>query len=196
MYRPRYSRVDDDSVAHAIVDENPFALLITCRDGAPELSHLPLLRVGGALSGHLARANPHARRLDGERATAVFQGPHAYVSPRWYGEPAAHVPTWNYVVVHAHNRLRVLSDASATVEDLTARFDPGFRVDRGLLAELAPAIVAFELVVERWEAKLKLSQNRDEADRLRVRERLGAGGEGDRAVAAWMPGPDGGSASG
>ena len=39
---------------------------------------------------------------------AIFHGPHAYVSPSWYAEPAAAVPTWNYAVAHVarHDRAR------------------------------------------------------------------------------------------
>lgn len=188
MYRPPYTRAEDDALVRALVDAHPFALLLTMHEGAPELSHLPLLRVGDVLTGHLARANPHARRLDGRAATAVFQGPSAYVSPSWYGAPDEHVPTWNYAVVHAHGVLRVLPDATDAVMEATARFDPTFELNRALVAQLVPAIVAFELVVERWEGKLKLSQNRDEEDRLRVQAQLAAGDEGQRSVAALMGG--------
>lgn len=186
MYRPPYTRTDDLDLLHTLVDTHPFALLVTSHEGDPELSHLPLLRAGDLLRGHLARANPHARRLDGRQATAVFQGPHAYVSPTWYGAPQEHVPTWSYAVVHAHGRLRVLDDPAPVVREATARFDPDFVLEEALVGELSSAIVAFELVVDRWEGKLKLSQNRDEADRLRVRERLAAGDPGQQAVAALM----------
>jgi predicted FMN-binding regulatory protein PaiB len=39
----------------------------------------------GTLVGHMARANPHWQSFDVRApALAIFQGPHAYVSPRWF----------------------------------------------------------------------------------------------------------------
>ena len=52
-------------------------------------------------------------RRDGEHVLALFQGPHAYVSPAFYEQKAISgkvVPTWNYAVVHAHGRLRAIDD--------------------------------------------------------------------------------------
>lgn len=72
--------------------------------------YLPLLldglpAAGARLIGHVALANNVWRRADqGARVLAVFQGPHAYVSPNWYPSKREHhrvVPTYNYVTVHA-----------------------------------------------------------------------------------------------
>ena len=45
----------------------------------------------------------------------IFQGATAYISPNWY--PSKHeahrqVPTYNYLVVHAHGRIVVRDDES------------------------------------------------------------------------------------
>ena len=60
-----------------------------------------------SLVGHMARRNPHAAALeDGQPALAVFWGPHAYISSRWY-EEKPEVPTWNYVQAHVRGVLDV-----------------------------------------------------------------------------------------
>ena len=44
----------------------------------------------------------------------VFQAGDAYVSPNWYPskkEFHKQVPTWNYMVAHAHGRIAVHDDA-------------------------------------------------------------------------------------
>src|SRR5205085_2342721 len=44
---------------------------------------------------------------------AVFQWPQTYVSPSWYPSKREHgkvVPTWNYVVVHAHGFLETVEN--------------------------------------------------------------------------------------
>ena len=63
----------------------------------------------------MARANPQlAHCVPGRRATAIFHGPHAYVSPGWYEQPG--VPTWNYIAVHCHGGIE-LEDNTAALEN-------------------------------------------------------------------------------
>jgi transcriptional regulator len=165
------------------------------------ISHLPLLvrrRDGGAvLAGHLARANAHWHAMKGGApTTAIFHGPHAYVSPTWYATSPA-VPTWNYAVVHAAGRARVQDDqrfVDELVRELTETYEgrrAGAWSPQGLPADFAQsaltAIVGFEIAVDRLEGKLKLSQNRSAQDRLGVVAHLEAeGSEASREVAAMM----------
>jgi transcriptional regulator len=177
MYVPPAFRADDPDLHREVIDAHPFATLVTAPLFA---SHLPFLRDGDTLYTHVARANPHARGADD--ALVVFAGPHAYVSPRWYGRPAEHVPTWNYVAVHVTGPLLPLdrADTIALVRRLTTRFDPEFTLDDALVEQLAGAIVGLRMPMVRVEGKLKLSQNRDPDDAARVRDAI------DPAVAAWM----------
>jgi len=95
------------------------------------VTHLPLIHVAdcephGTLVGHFARANPHAEAAAGDESIAIFHGPHAYVSPSWYAEPAAAVPTWNYAVVHAHGRIvlaRSPAETQALLDLMIHRFE-------------------------------------------------------------------------
>src|SRR5262245_48608486 len=99
MYVPASFRLDDPARIEAIVDRFPFATVVAQGEGGLDASPVPLLfdRERREVVGHLARANPLAKALAaGGEALCIFQGPHAYVSPRWYVEPL-NVPTWNYV---------------------------------------------------------------------------------------------------
>jgi transcriptional regulator len=191
MYRPPYSRLDDEALAYAIMRAHPFATLVTmpAAGDEPFVSHLPFLVEPGALVAHMARANPQWRHFDGRPVKVVFSGSHAYVSPRWYAAPAEQVPTWNYVAVHATG-IPELLDGAGTLDALDrlvaqeeAAFTDPWRAEPALRGELAKAIVAFRIRLTRVEGKLKLSQNRDPEDARRVREALL-----ERApdVAAWM----------
>lgn len=197
MYVPNSFQEDDPRVLHALVQAIGFGLLVTVEDGLPHGTHLPMLLdpargPQGALFGHLARANPQWRSFDGESpALAVFLGPHAYVSPRWYSAPR-NVPTWDYVAVHARGAPRVIENRDA-VRDLLGRtmtfFESAFPEPRsfdsipGDYAEgLLDAIVAFELPITRIAGARKLSQNKGVLDRERVAEGLRA--TGDARVAA------------
>ena len=108
MYVPDHFAEHDLSVLHGWLRRFPFGLLVTAAGGGFAATHLPFWLdpargQQGTLYGHVARANPHWQCLDGSvHALAVFSGPHAYVSPRWYQREG--VPTWNYVAVHAEGR--------------------------------------------------------------------------------------------
>lgn len=183
MYVPQAFSVADRGFALELISRYPFGLLIACSGDYPEATHIPMLAQERDESlwivGHVARANPHAAAiLDGERATAVFRGPHAYVSAGWYEEPFGNVPTWNYTAVQASGRL-AQCDARPILALLTARFE-GDRTDPWQIERLEPAynerqlggIVAFEMRVERLHSAAKLSQNRSPADRARVEAQL------------------------
>lgn len=145
-----------------------------------EIAHLPFLLRDGRLFAHVARANPIARLALTSSVLALFNGPHGYVSPTWYTEPTAQVPTWNYAVVHARGRARELSrnELLALLRRLTDAFEvqpKAWSLDdlpTAFRDQLAQEIVGLEIEVDRWEAKFKLSQNRSREDASRVADAL------------------------
>jgi transcriptional regulator len=109
MYVPASFKMSDADELHGFMRAHSFAMLVTQGKGGMTATHLPLLLdadVGpnGRLLGHVARANPQWRDVEGE-ALVIFPGPHAYVSPTWYESPGT-VPTWDYLAVHAYGVLR------------------------------------------------------------------------------------------
>jgi transcriptional regulator len=187
MYNPANFREQRPEVWLEVVRNFPFATLVTPAGDELHLSHLPLVVEATATSaqevkifGHLARANSHCKALAaGLPSVAIFHGPHAYVSPSWY-EAQPSVPTWNYVVVHLHGRPQTVDSTLAReiLRKLVSQLEsgrqepwPGSLPEDFLHGELQ-AIVGFVLDVERVEAKLKLSQNKSEADRAGVRAGL------------------------
>jgi transcriptional regulator len=193
MYRPDAFRLDDRQTLLAHAMAHPFATVITQRGGSLTVSHLPLLvdPDRGILRGHLARENPQYQDLAAEsEALAIFHGPHAYVSPSVYEEQPS-VPTWNYVVVHARGRGRLVDEPvlRTILDDLVGRFDPtGWRLDApaDYLRSALDAIAGFEIPIDQLEGKWKLSQNRSRTDQMRVAAWLEGGAESSRAVAALM----------
>lgn len=180
MYVPKEFAASDEA-AWAAVAAAPFGLLITAEAGRPAVTHLPFLvakDAGGAwrLAAHLAAPNPHAEAVRaGADVLCVFNGPHAYVSPTWYGGPG--VPTWNYVAVHVQGKARAMDDTALArlLRDLSAAYEgdgPGAWTPDVLgedrLAGLRKGIVGFTVEVTGIEAKFKLSQNRPADDRARV----------------------------
>ncbi|HLU66966.1 MAG TPA: FMN-binding negative transcriptional regulator [Kofleriaceae bacterium] len=202
MYLPGHFEEREPARLTAIVDAHPLAVVVAVDErGAPEISHLPCLRdeeAPGPLDRvllHVARGNRLAELAErGARMTAVFSGPHCYVSARLFRDPSRQVPSWNYAVVHASGRSTVLT-AEATrglLARMAVRFERGEdpwhpdATEPGFVDKLIPAIVGIAIEVDRVEGKFKLNQNRSAEDREDVRRGLAAGDEHERAVAALM----------
>lgn len=200
MYLPRAFDETDLAALDRLAAADAFATVVTVREGAPEVSHLPVLYARDGerveLRGHWARPNPQARHAGA--ALAILHGPHAYVSPGWYPdkETAARVPTWNYAVAHLHGRLDTFDDEAslaALVDALSVRQeahvggDWRFEREREELRRQLRGIVGFRFAVERIELKFKLGQNHPLANRQSVAAQLQAQDRDDsRAVAALM----------
>ncbi len=205
MYVPKPFALDDPEKIAEVLRSYNFALLISALNGqAPVGTHLPFLfdparGEKGTLIAHMARANPHWRDLaklaeTGGEALVTFSGPHAYVSPSWYG-PGDAVPTWNYVAVHGYGIPRLIEDPAAVraiLTELVAVHENGRAVpwslegrDEAFLTRMQRGIVAFEIPVARFEAKAKLSQNKDAEVRRSVADAL-RGEDGGAALAEWM----------
>jgi len=196
LYVPPHFRVEDRAGLVDFMRSHAFATLVSSGEAGLGVSHVPLLvDLDGdkvRLRGHVARANAQWETMEGARdVTAIFHGPHAYVSPTWYANHPA-VPTWNYAVVHAHGSARLTDEAELheIVTELSAHYEAGNKPPWKLseqpaayVSSMLEMIVGFEIEVERLEGKFKLSQNRP-ADAPRVIERLEASGE--REMAALM----------
>ena len=201
MYLPHFNQMDDPEVPAFLDAVGSAELITTGPDGYPLATLLPLILDGERLVLHMARANPHWRAISpGTAALAVVAGAQAYVSPAWYASKAEHgrvVPTWNYSAVHLTGRATVHDDPDWVREAVTRlteqheqlRPDPWAVTDAPAIyiEKQLRAIVGIELVIERVEAKAKLSQNRSTEDRDGVLEGLDReGGAREHAVAKAM----------
>lgn len=198
IYMPTHFSVADRANQLGVMRAFPFATLVSVADAVPAFSHVPLVVDERGeivvLRGHLAIANPHWRSWSAEQPViAVFQGPNAYISPRFYTVREA-VPTWNYITVHAQGRLRKIEDSDgkeAILKALIDVHDPAYRLQWDELGEefrekMKRGIVGFEVAVDRIDGKFKLSQNRPPQDRANVLAAMEGGGVGERAAGQWM----------
>ncbi|MEC5384591.1 FMN-binding negative transcriptional regulator [Uliginosibacterium sp. H3] len=176
---PRFVETNPD-IIRELITAAPFAMLISSVEGAPIVTHAPVVLDEAAgknwFAAHVARANPHSAALgDGAEVLVVFNGPHSYISPGWYQE--ASVPTWNYAVVHLRCRVHVRSgdDAQALLDTLASTFEdtgqPG-HLSREGRARMLNYIHCFALEPLQVEAKFKLSQDESKIDQQRIVTRL------------------------
>ena len=185
MYIPAKHRLADFEALCSLLAAHPLGTWVCQGSGGLIANHVPFLLdrsrgPQGCLIGHVARANPVWRQL-GPRtpSVVVFQGPQAYITPGWYPGRAEHgqvVPTWNYVVAHAHGTARVIEDRAWLLDmlhRLTDTHEQGraapWRVSEApaeAIDQLLRAIVGIEIPVDRLEGKLKASQDEAWPDRL------------------------------
>ena len=193
MYLPTHFDERRPEVLHALLRSHPLGLLITqdaqgdmAANSVPFVLDVDPAGGPGILRAHVARANPLWRdaRCDLD-SIVVFQGEQAYISPSFYPGKAEHgkvVPTWNYVMVQARGRLRVVDDAAwlhAFVTRLTDRHEAPRAQPWGLrdapddyIATMLRGIVGIEIVVTALTGKWKVGQNRSAADRAGVAQGL------------------------
>ena len=177
-------RSDDDPLA--FVAAHGFAHIFAATPDGPRAAHAPVLVTpAGTLMFHLARSNALAAHLDGLTALISVGGPGHYVSPNWYADPAANVPTWNYQAVEIEGPARVLdmAELEALLHLSSATFEPRVGEDWTMLKMQRPraeammrAITGYELTPAAIRTTLKASQNRSDADAAGViaaLERLG-----------------------
>ena len=185
MYNPPWFREDDVELIRAEIRKNNFGTIITVTpSGSPLASHVPMILdeskgEKGTLYGHIARGNLQWRDSKaGGEGLAIFLGPDAYISPRWYEtkkENGKVVPTWNYVTIHVRGPLTFFDDTTRlreVVTKLTSKHesgaaDPWEVTDAPVdyIESQLKSIVGFEMTISRMDGKWKMSQNRPEADR-------------------------------
>ena len=186
MYIPAHFKPDTETVDDLLANQGAADLITLTEQGLlatmlpflfdppgsrPDAGHL------GSLVGHVARNNDQWRLPARGTSLVIVRGPDAYISPAWYATKREHgrvVPTWNYLTAHVYGQLLIHDDVAwleALVRRLTAhhessRVEP-WSVDDAPEAYIAGqlrAIVGVEILIERIEAKAKLSQNRSDAD--------------------------------
>ena len=187
MYQPPHFREDRLEVQHALIGAHPLGLLVTSGRTGLLANPIPFVLDPsasplGTLKAHLSRANAQWRDFDPDReALVVFQGAEAYITPSWYEAKREHgkvVPTWNYAMVQAYGRMRIVSDpdwllrqiSALTSRQESARPEPWAVGDApaSFVAAQIKGIVGIEIEIARIEGKWKVSQNRSEADRRGV----------------------------
>jgi len=192
----------DDGTADDLIEAYDFGALVSINEnGAPAASHIPFMLDraagdNGTLQAHLARGNPQWRGFDSNtEILCIFEGPHAYISPRWYDPANNAVPTWNYAVVHAYGVPRVIEDSEAVRAQQTAmvaRYEDAngepWRLDsqpEKYIGGMLKGIVAFEIPIARLEGSTEAHAPAVEALRDPLGNRLnGARFDGSFTVPA------------
>lgn len=197
MYLPNHFEEASKEELFRTIAAYPFGSLVVHGPNGLDANHVPFLidEASGSskLLAHVARANPLWKEVnDGDEVLVIFRADDAYVSPNWY--PSKHefhkqVPTWNYRVVNVHGRLYI-RDSEKFVRGVVARLTRTHESQTGAprpwkmtdsspeyIDKMLSAIVGLEVEITRMVGKWKLSQNKEERDRLNAAEELRKRGE-------------------
>lgn len=198
MYLPKHFEQSDQALTLEVMRAHNFALMVSNDDdGKPFATHLPLI-VGEqdgqvVIEGHVANPNPHSRIIKARpEVLLIFQGPHAYMSPKVYPD-LNRVPTWTYIAVHAYGEAKVIEDEKgkdALLKKLIGIHEPAYAeqwrgLDQEFQSKMLSAITAFTITVTKLEPKFKLNQHRPVAHAA-MKATYGNGTPDEQALARWM----------
>ena len=197
MYVPCHFEETRDAELLDLIAAHPLGALVVNGPDGLDASHLPFLidEASGEwkLLAHVARSNPlWEEAKDGDEALVIFRAEDTYISPNWY--PSKHeshrqVPTWNYRLVHVHGRIHIRDDerfVRGVVARLTRMHEqraespkPWKMSDspREFTDQMVANIVGIEIEIDHVVGKWKLSQNKEERDRISAADELEARSE-------------------
>ncbi|MCW2164678.1 negative transcriptional regulator, PaiB family [Microbacterium hydrothermale] len=170
---PSFAMTDVDEIRR-LIDLNPWVTLVSDTDDGLVASHYAVMlddtRDDLTIVGHVGKPDDATLGLGERELLVVVQGPHGYITPRWYGDVPA-VPTWNFVSAHLSGIPELLTPEEnlRVLERLVDRFEGHDDDARGLytlpndtafVERLERGTVGFRLTPTRVTAKRKLSQNR------------------------------------
>jgi len=199
MYRPEKFKVDNIEIEREFIKSYPLGVFISNSENSLDLNYLPFVFESSGedyfLIGHMARANPQWKHLDGNAAVVSFQGPDRYISPSWY-KTANQVPTWNYAAVEVRGRVELLHSYEKIEEILSKsvlQFEEqnqttwNYNLSEDLRRGMVAHIVGIKIHIEKIEGKFKLSQNRHDSDFQGVAFNLGQSTRtSDQEMLSWI----------
>lgn len=191
MITPKLFKESDTEVMHQLIRAHPLGTWAT-NSGGLDINHIPFVLDSdageyGTLKAHVNRANPVWKSLEqNENSIVVFQGADAYISPSWYASKQEHgkvVPTWNYVVVHAHGVPRAVHEIEWLLEHLNqltdeqeSDYQQPWKVSDApdnFTEKMLKGIVGIEIPIDELFGTWKASQNKTQADSEGVIHGLG-----------------------
>jgi transcriptional regulator len=184
MYKlPNFTENDEQKVIH-FMKENAFAIITGLGENFPAASHIPLEveEKEGKLffRGHMMRKTDHQLAFEkNNKVLVIFNGPHCYVSAKWYSNPQT-ASTWNYLTVHARGKI-IFTDDDGTyhaIKAITNKYEgtetaAAFnQLPKEYVRPMLKAIIGFTIEVESIDNVFKLSQNKTKVEQINIIKHL------------------------
>lgn len=167
--------VEDPAEVKRMIRRNAWATFVSPTSKGLVASHYPVILDPTSdgdeivIVSHFGRPDERSHELGEHEVLVIIQGPHDYVSASWYPEGQV-VSTWDHVTAHLYGTPEVLSDEEnyRMLEALTDHFERHYEGGRSLSEDpegtrrMAKGTVGLRMKVDRFDARLKLSQNKPE----------------------------------
>jgi transcriptional regulator len=185
-YTPHYILNDEDEVKR-LIRENPWAAIISNTSKGLVASHYPVMleedRPGISIVSHVGRPDERNHQLGLHEVLIIIAGAHGYVSPGWY-QDSEFVPTWNHATAHLYGTPEILSDDEnfTVLGNLVDYFEHrlpnpvSLQIDEEAARHIATGTVGIRVPITRFDARLKLSQNKSPEVVERIIDALEADG--------------------
>lgn len=169
-YTPHYILEDEDEVKR-LIRENPWAAIISNTAKGLVASHYPVMleedRPGISIVSHVGRPDERNHELGQHEVLVIIAGAHGYISPGWY-ENSEFVPTWNHATAHLYGTPEILTDEEnfEVLGHLVDFFEHklpnpvSLQIDEEAARHIATGTVGIRIPITRFDARLKLSQNK------------------------------------
>jgi transcriptional regulator len=181
-----FHATEDPQVVRRLIEENPWATLVSNNDDELVASHCPVLLDEDtdrlAVVTHVGRPDEVIHGFGDKEVLLIIQGRHGYISPSWYAPGAIRAPTWNFSTVHCYGVPQLLDEEETltVLARLVDRFER--HVDRPMLLDrewarpVALGTVGLRLPITRFVCKIKMSQDKDPITQRQVMTALRAPG--------------------
>ena len=179
-YPPKHHQDNDIDHMVEVIKTYPLATIISVKDNQPLITHLPLIYNDvGNLIGHIDKYNPQAELLKNNTPiTIIFSGPQCYISPSIYS--TTQLPTWNYIKVHLKGKVVAIESKEALKQSIITMTEfleaPKHKYvlepDNKRMEGALDYIKMFEITIDDWEGKFKLSQDKKPRDIKNARAEL------------------------
>ncbi|MCU1412030.1 MAG: Transcriptional regulator [Rhodoglobus sp.] len=187
-HTPHFLMTDPAEVKR-LIRENPWATIISNTTAGLVASHYPVVLEETdddsiSIVSHVGRPDEKLHELGEHEVMIIIAGPHGYISPGWYhDEKSGFVPTWNHVTAHLYGVPQILSEAEnfEVLDKLVDHFEDrmpepiSLEIDEQAARRIALGTVGLRLVVTRFDARAKLSQNKAPEVVDRIIDELQAG---------------------
>ena len=184
-HTPGYITTDPEEVKR-LIRSNSWATIVSNTAAGLVASHYPVVLEENeediVIVSHVGRPDEKLHELGEHEVLVIIQGPHGYISPGWYDEGDI-VPTWNHVTAHLYGVPEILSDEEnfRVLGELVDYFEESMphpvslQLDEQGSRRIAKGTVGIRLKVTRFDARLKLSQNKSPEVVERIMSELQAG---------------------
>lgn len=184
-HTPGYIVTDPEEIKR-LIRENPWATIVSNTATGLVASHYPVILEenadGISIVSHVGRPDEQLHELGNHEVLVIIQGAHGYISPGWYPKDDF-VPTWDHVTAHLYGVPEILSadENFRVLGELVDHFEErmphpvSLDVDEAAARRIAKGTVGLRLKVTRFDARLKLSQNKAPEVVDRIIDELQAG---------------------